>query len=104
MIKPPIVGPSKGPIKAGMITKFIALSNSDLSKVRTIKRRPTGIMSAAATPCNTREAINISRELDMPHKNDAKVNKATALAKTRREPNRSAIQPLSVMHTAKLSK
>ena len=87
-----------------MITKFIALSNSDLSKVRTIKRRPTGIMSAAATPCKTREAINISREFEIPHKKDATVNKATALANTRREPNRSDIQPLSVMHTAKLSR
>ena len=35
-MSPPTVGPSSGPISAGMITKFIAASSSDLANVRTI--------------------------------------------------------------------
>jgi hypothetical protein len=40
--------------------------------------------------------------LDMPQKNDPKVNSPIADANTRRVPNRSAIQPLIGMKTARL--
>ena len=100
-ITPPTVGPSSGPISAGMMTKFIATSSSDLAKVRTTINRPTGIIIAAPTPCSIRAAINIGTLVDTPQSTDASVNRATADAKTRRVPKRSAIQPLTGMQTAR---
>src|SRR6202167_2125214 len=41
--------------------------------------------------------------LDIPHKKDPRVNRPIAAANTRRVPNRSAIQPLIGMKTARLS-
>ena len=41
--------------------------------------------------------------LDSPHSNDPIVNRPTAAAKTRRVPNRSAIQPLTGTKTATLT-
>ena len=41
--------------------------------------------------------------LDMPHRNDPSVKMPIADANTRRVPNRSAIQPLIGMKTARLS-
>ncbi len=40
---------------------------------------------------------------ETPHKIDPRVKRPIAAAKTRRVPNRSAIQPLSGMKTATLS-
>jgi hypothetical protein len=40
---------------------------------------------------------------DIPHKNEPSVNSPIAAAKTRRVPNRSAIQPLMGMKTARLN-
>jgi hypothetical protein len=39
---------------------------------------------------------------DMPQSNDPRVNRLMADAKTRRVPNRSAIQPLMGINTARL--
>ncbi len=89
-ISPPTVGPSSGPIKAGMMTKFIALSSSDLGKVRMMARRPTGIIMAASMGAFTAK----------PHNTEATVKVPTATMNTRRVPKRSAIQPLMGMHTA----
>ena len=102
-ITPPTVGPSIGPINAGMMMKFIATSNSDFAKVRITVRRPTGIIIAAPTPCKMRAATSIGTFTDTPHSTDENVNSATAAANTRRVPNRSAIHPLTGMHTAKLT-
>ena len=101
-ISPPTVGPSSGPISAGMITKFIAISNSDLGKVRMIVSLPTGIIIAAPIPCRMRAATSIGTLSERPQRIDDKVKIATALLNTRRVPKRSAIQPLIGMHTARL--
>ena len=50
------MGPSSGPISAGMMTKFIAISSSDFGKVRMMASLPTGIIMAAPIPCNIRAA------------------------------------------------
>ncbi len=65
--------------------------------------RPTGIIMAPPTPCRTRQATSISRLVDRPHNTEPRVKKPIAEAKTRRVPNRSAIQPLTGMNTARLS-
>ena len=101
-ISPPIVGPSSGPIKAGMITKFIAISNSVFGKVRMIVSRPTGIIIAAPMPCRIRAATSMGTFKDRPQSTEEKVKIATAVLNTRHVPKRSAIQPLIGMHTARL--
>ena len=80
------MGPSSGPISAGMITKFIAISSSDLANVRTIARRPTGVIMAAPSPCRMRAATSIGTLTANPHSTDATVKMATAIANTRRVP------------------
>ena len=85
-ISPPTVGPSSGPISAGMMTKFIAISSSDFGKVRMIARRPTGVIMAAPRPCRMRAATSIGTLTDNPQSTEASVKIATASANTRRVP------------------
>jgi hypothetical protein len=101
-MRPPTVGPSRGPINAGMMMKLIAASSSDFANVRTIARRPTGVISAAPIPCRIRAATSIGTLTDRPHRIEAVVNTATAVPNTRRVPNRSANQPLNGIPTARL--
>ena len=49
-INPPTVGPSKGPIKAGMMTKFIACNSSAFGNARITVSRPTGVIIAGRHP------------------------------------------------------
>ena len=85
-INPPTVGPSSGPISAGMMTKFIAARSSDFGKVRMIARRPTGVIMAAPSPCRMRAATSIGTLTDNPQSTDASVKTPTASANTRRVP------------------
>ena len=101
-MSPPTVGPSSGPISAGMMTKFIAISSSDLGKVRMMASLPTGIIIAAPMPWRMRVATSIGALTARPHRTDARVKIATATPNTSRVPNRSAIQPLTGMPTARL--
>ena len=88
---------------AGIETKLHARSNSDLGNVRTRAIRPTGTMSAPPHPCTTRLATSIGMFNAIPHRSEPAVNNPMAVKKTRRVPNRSAIQPLIGMKTARLS-
>ena len=49
-MKPPSGGPQIGPISAGMVTSDMALSRSFLSMLRTMMRRPTGVIIAPPMP------------------------------------------------------
>jgi hypothetical protein len=98
---PPMNGPSNGPISAGITTKFMAASISDFGKVRTSASRPTGVIIAPPMPWMTREATNMCVLTDNPHASDPIVKSATAHVNTRLVPNRSAIQPLMGMKTAR---
>jgi hypothetical protein len=91
-----------GPIKAGMATKLIARTSSDLANVRTMVSRPTGTIIDPPQPCRMRQATITWMLLDMPQRNDPSVKMPMAEANTRRVPNRSAIQPLIGMKTARL--
>ncbi len=102
-MKPPATGPSIGPMSAGIVTNVIARTRSDLSNVRTIVRRPTGTMSAPPMPCRIRNATRTWMFVERPQRREPSVKIAIADAKTRRVPNRSAIQPLTGMKTARLS-
>ena len=64
--------------------------------------RPTGFISAPPTPCSTRVATIIESEVEAPHSAELMVKTATAVQNTVRAPNRSAIQPLIGMNTARL--
>ncbi len=70
-ISPPTVGPSSGPISAGMMTKFIATSSSDLGNVRMMASRPTGVIIAAPKPCRMRAATSIGTLTASPQSTDA---------------------------------
>ena len=76
--------------------------SSDLAKVRTSVSRPTGTIIAPPQPCRMREATSRWMLLERPHRHDPSVNRPMAEANTRRVPNRSAIQPLTGMKTARL--
>src|SRR5277367_3997930 len=67
-------------------------------------RRPTGTIMAPPKPCRIREATNWGSECEHPHKTEPKVKIMIALRKIVRAPNRSAIQPLIGMKTARLSR
>ncbi len=96
------MGPSIGPTRAGMATKLIARTSSDLAKVRTRVSRPTGTIIAPPQPCSTRQATSRVDVARQPAQERAQGEQAMAEANTRRVPNRSAIQPLIGMNTARL--
>ena len=86
-----------------MATKLIAWTSSDLAKVCTIVRRPTGTIIAPPQPCKMRHATSTWRSLETPHKIEPSVKRPMADANTRRVPNRSATHPLTGMNTARLN-
>ena len=86
-----------------MATKLMARMSSDLANVRTMVSRPTGTIIAPPQPCRMRQATSTWMLLDMPQRNEPSVKMPIAEANTRRVPNRSAIQPLIGMKTARLS-
>ena len=57
-MKPPAKGPSIGPISAGIEKKLIARTSSDLAKVLTSVRRPTGTIMAPPHPWRILEATS----------------------------------------------
>ena len=85
-----------------MMTKFIACSSSALGKVRITVSRPTGIIMAAPIPRKIRAATIRGTFVASPQNTEEIVKTAMAGANTRRVPYRSAIQPLTGMHTARL--
>jgi hypothetical protein len=97
------MGPSMGATRAGIETKLMVRRRSDLANARTRVSRPTGTIIAPPQPCKMRQATSTWMLLDIPHRKDPKVNRPIAEANTRRVPNRSAIQPLIGMKTARLS-
>ena len=80
----------------------MAVTNSLRGKDRSRISRPTGVIIAPPKPCTTRLATSIGKSTAAPHSADPSVNSAMAAQKVRRMPNRSAIQPLTGMNTARL--
>ena len=85
-----------------MVTKLIARTSSDLEKVRTMVRRPTGTIRAPPIPCRIRQPTRTWMFVERPQRSDPRVKRAIAEANTRRVPKRSAIHPLTGMKTARL--
>ncbi len=86
-----------------MATKLIARTSSDLGKVRTSVRRPTGTIIAPPQPWRIRQPTSTWRLVETPHRSEPSVKMPMAAANTRRVPKRSATQPLTGMKTARLS-
>ena len=80
----------------------IAVTNWLRGKARISTSRPTGVIIAPPNPCSTRVATSSGKLSEKPHSAEAAVKISKADANTRRGPNRSAIQPLSGMNTARL--
>ena len=87
-----------------MTTYCMTVNSSERGKLRTSAMRPTGVIIAPPMPCRMRETTSIGTPLsESPQASDPNEKRATAAAKTRRVPKRSAIQPLIGMNTARLS-
>ncbi len=103
-MKPPSGGPTTGPTSAGTVSQDIAATSSDFATERSSTSRPTGTIIAPPTPCRMRAATRKARSSARPHRIEPTVNTAIAARNTVRVPNRSAIQPLAGMNTARLSR
>src|SRR5208337_168517 len=103
-MNPPTGGPTTGPNTAGTVRYDIAVTSSDLAMVFRTIRRPTGTIMAPPKPCKIREATNSGSEFEKPQNTEPVVKMMIAVRKTVRAPNRSAIQPLIGMKTARLSR
>src|SRR4051794_345487 len=80
----------------------MARTSSDFSTVRSSTRRPTGTIIAPPTPCRMRAPTKPKNEVLRPHRIEPSMKTAIAIRNTCRAPNRSAIQPLAGMNTARL--
>ena len=103
-MKPPSGGPQIGPISAGIVTSDMALTRSFLSMLRTMMRRPTGVIMAPPMPCTMRANTNCSSECDAAQPIEPSTNTPMAMRNTLRAPKRSAVQPLAGMQMASDSK
>jgi hypothetical protein len=103
-MKPPSGGPITGPTSAGTVTQAIALTSALLSIERSSTSRPTGVIIAPPRPCTMRAITKWVTEEDSAQPTDPIMKTPTAIANTMRAPNRSAVQPLIGMNTARLSK
>ena len=101
--KPPIGGPTTGPISPGQVVSAIARTISALLAERSTTSRPTGDISAAPAPCSRRAPTNSLIDWLAPHMIEASVNTAIAAQNTVRGPNRSASQPLAGIVAASAS-
>src|SRR5215213_10256856 len=99
-----MTGPTIGPIIDGIVIQFIAETSAARGKLRSRTSLPTGVIIAPPNPCTTRIAISIGRLSAIPHSAEPPAKISTAAQNTRRAPNRSAIQPLTGMNTARLSR
>jgi hypothetical protein len=77
------MGPSIGPINPGIATKLIARTRSDLGKLRTIVKRPTGTIMAPPQPCRMRHATSAWMFVHKPQSNEPSVKIPIADPKTR---------------------
>ena len=82
----------------------MAATSSLLATLRNSTRRPTGTIMAPPMPWTTRAATSVSRLSDRPQRMEPTVNTPMAARNTERAPKRSAIQPLTGMNTARLSR
>ncbi len=103
-MKPPTGGPTTGPISAGMVSHAIAATSSCFGTVRSSTSRPTGTIMAPPMPCRIRASTSTPSEFAWPQAIEPRVNTTMAARNTVRVPNRSAIQPLAGMNTARLSR
>src|ERR1700689_1630618 len=103
-MNPPIGGPTTGPSTAGTVRYDIAVTSSDLAMVFSTIRRPTGTIMAPPKPCKMRAATSSGNDCESPQRTEPVVKMIIAARKTVRAPNRSAIQPLIGMKTARLSR
>jgi hypothetical protein len=99
-MKPPIGGPTTGPVSAGVVTQAIAPTSSRLGIERTMMSRPTGVIIAPPMPCTIRAITKSVSELETAQPIEPITNTAIAARNTVRAPNRSAAQPLAGMNTA----
>ena len=103
-MNPPIGGPTTGPSTAGTVKYDIAVTSSDLATVFSTIKRPTGTIIAPPKPCAIRAATSCGSDCDTPHRIEPIVKITIAARNTVRAPNRSAIQPLIGIKTARLSR
>ena len=103
-IKPPSGGPITGPISAGTLTNDIARTSSDFGTVRNSTSRPTGTIKAPPMPCRMRAPTSSGSVVETPQAIEPRVKTTIAKLNTRRAPNRSAVQPLIGINTARLSR
>ena len=93
-----------GPTSAGMETQAMASTSARLPTVRTSTRRPTGVIIAPPTPCTMRAMTNSVSDPEAAQPMEPATNTAMAVRNTVRAPNRSAVQPLMGMNTARESR
>ena len=103
-IRPPSGGPNIGPASPGIDMNAIALISSDLSTVRRMISRATGVIIAPPMPCRMRAATKVGSEFDRAQQIDPVMNTTIARRKILRAPKRSAIQPLTGMKIASASR
>ena len=103
-MKPPSGGPQIGPINAGMVRSDIALSSARLSMLRSMMRRPTGVIIAPPMPCTMRAQTNCVSDCDSAQPIEPITNTVMAARNTLRAPKRSAVQPLAGMQMASASR
>ena len=103
-MNPPIGGPTTGPISAGVVNQAMAATSSFFATLRNSSSRPTGTIMAPPIPCTILAPTSSGRLCAIPHSTDPTVNTPMAARNTDRDPNRSAIHPLTGMNTARLSR
>ena len=100
VMKPPIGGPTSGPMRPGMVSHAMAEMRSRLAVERTSTSRATGVIIAPPMPWRNLAATNSASEPENAQAIEPMTKTAMATRKTRLAPKRSAIQALTGMKIA----
>jgi hypothetical protein len=104
VITPPRRGAMTGAARAGQVSNESVRIRADLSVTLSTASLPTGTIMAPPTPCATRMRLSSARLVLAAQRTDATTKIAMAARNTRRAPKRRAIQPLSGMSAASVSR
>ena len=99
-MKPPIGGPTIGPMRPGMESHAMALTSCARGVTRTSTSRATGVIIAPPKPCSSRESTKASSEFEAAQAIEPAMKMRIAARKTLRAPQRSAAQAESGMKMA----
>ena len=104
MIRPPASGANTGATRPGQTSSDVSRIRFEASARDSTSSLPTGTIIAPPAACSTRIPTSSGKLVEAAHPTDASVNTTIATRNVALPPKRAAIQPLSGISTASVTR